>query len=113
MKQARVWTSQNHPGCIRTIELKKADGVADIVGLDSDDGGRCIRGAKGKSWKIRGTIIATEKKDGGEEETRISVDFSTRGGPSDAIAVVGKDQVTFNDGSSWRRLNELAAGEFR
>ncbi|GMH71748.1 hypothetical protein TrLO_g6 [Triparma laevis f. longispina] len=84
-----VFTDPNHPGTTRTIKVKVTGGEDEVsvVGFDlADDGSQ-------ENW---GPLKATV------DGTKITVDFSSKGGPSDLTGEWGQQGIiVWGDGNEW------------
>lgn len=82
------YNDPNHPGCLRRIE---ADGR--VVGADGTPG--CLNGEPQKEWVLQGVID--------EDNKRIFIDFSPKGGPKDLVGVWTDGGIKFPDGNLWSK----------
>merc|ERR1719382_1579634 len=94
------WSGQyddpKHPGCLRQI-IKDGDQFI-ISGSSSRDGSKeCTGSVKTqKRWSLVGTTNGDE----------MTIDFSKKGGPKDAKALLTKDGIKFPDGNKWVKRKE-------
>lgn len=83
------YADPKHPGCARAIA---SNGV--VSGTDGTPG--CENGEPQQPWNLSGKIFEDEKK--------IFIDFSPKGGPKDLTGEWVGNGVRFPDGNVWKKL---------
>ncbi|GHP03091.1 hypothetical protein PPROV_000184600 [Pycnococcus provasolii] len=83
------YADPKHPGCARAIA---SNGV--VSGTDGTPG--CENGEPQRPWNLSGKIFEDEKK--------IFIDFSPKGGPKDLTGEWVGNGVRFPDGNVWKKL---------
>jgi hypothetical protein len=96
---AGSYSDPKHPNCKRIIEVVASNGEKKVLLSGADGTPACPADGSGKEWALQGRI------DGGG--TKILVDFSPKGGPSDIAGnfFQGKDSSGINwpDGNTWTK----------
>lgn len=97
----------NHPGCLRQVKVVgaplRADGtrpvnpVMEITGYDGNGSGNVCteRPTRSDLWKVQGKV---------KSNTVASIDFSSKGGPSNLIGTWDTDGIVFPDGNKWTKV---------
>lgn len=101
------YTDPNHPGCQRSIKVtgnnmdpggrKSRKPSAVIKGTDNEDGDACQDG-EGESWRLTATLT--------EDQSKIMVDFSPKGGPKDVVGKWQDGGIVFPDGNKWTKIQQ-------
>ena len=107
----------NHPGCLRQVKVVgaplRADGTRpanpniEITGYDGNGSGKTCteddRPTRDDLWKIQGKM---------KSSTVASVDFSSKGGPSNLTATWDGEGLVFPDGNKWTKVPLGTKGRF-
>jgi hypothetical protein len=102
------YTDPQHPGCQRSIKVtgnamdpsgrKSRKPAAVIKGTDNEDGGACDAGSEPESWRLTATLS--------EDQSKIMVDFSPKGGPKDVVGKWVDGGIVFPDGNKWSKIEQ-------
>ena len=102
------YTDPQHPGCQRSIKVtgnamdpsgrKSRKPAAVIKGTDNEDGGACEAGSEAEPWRLQATLT--------EDQSKIMVDFSPKGGPKDVVGKWSDGGIVFPDGNKWSKIQE-------
>ena len=88
-----TYTDPKHPGCTRRVAQIGGTKFASIYGADED----------GKPWVVKATVACAGYN--GVEAEQLIVDFTPKGGPSEAVALAAYEgfraTLTFPDGNVW------------
>jgi len=95
------YSDPNHPGCPRNIEFGESfkdefDHTIKtliISGADGEPG--CQGGEKQTPFEVKGIVRG---------ETRVLIDFSSKGGPSKVLANYKSSSIIFPDGNKWKKI---------
>lgn len=102
------YTDPMHPGCQRSIKVtgnnmdpsgrKSRKPAAVIKGTDTEDGSACEAGAEAESWRLTAVLS--------EDQSKIFVDFSPKGGPKDVVGKWQDGGIVFPDGNKWSKVEQ-------
>jgi len=69
-----------------------------IKGTDTSDGSACEADDEVESWRLMATLT--------EDQSKIMVDFTPKGGPKDVVGMWKEGGIVFPDGNKWSKIEQ-------